>query len=477
MIRFAIAFLAAALITGCSSGGSPGGIGEGAGGSGGSGGFGGQGGSGGSGGQGGSGGSGGSGGDESCGTDSCSAGERCNRSGAEPRCECTRNPSSCAEESGRHYCNSSLRCALAKHGAFCDTPGEYTPDGKLFCIGSFDEGYWLELCARSSECSDGVSFCDKVTWGSDGELGICSLNVCGDERQRQDGTLKNGGDWGACDPEVRFPEDASAGSGWCMPFDSQDGAVFLCIAGGKTQRGEPCRLDTNPRADEACAVMTHCVSAPLATAACATDGECDPLQVCTGGRCAEKTCAADTDCGDTGYCYDDGEGQVCRPFGTCTEICNAGTGDSPSCSSPDEICVGALTERPDFANARGYCGAPGCDMLGGPDECPEVGGIPRLCLPGDPVKDHPFMGVCAARPDVVKTKGASCVAEDACEQGSVCVESPQTEARFCRAFCECPEADWDSATGHCRTAAEQCADTEVCARSGGLPFLGACLPR
>jgi len=441
----------------------------------------GTGGSGGTAGAGGDGGTGGTGGDELCGSKTCDIGEKCNRGKNPPRCECTSSPDSCTEADPALFCTATKVCKKLNPDEWdeCDSPGEFTPNGDLWCAPGFGEdgetSYWLRVCTDSSSCSDGLSFCDKVTWGSDGEHGLCYYNHCGDERKRQDGTLKNGGNWSSCDSEVGFPDDASAGSGQCVPVDGPTSEVFLCLPAGQTPVDGPCRFDTDARADEACAAMTICLTKNLPANACETADDCDPLQVCTDNKCADKACATDDDCGGTGYCFDDGQEKICMPFGTCSELCNAGMGDAPTCTSTDDVCIGALTNRPDFENARGYCSDPGCDMLD-PNSCEDEDGQARMCIMASPVKGHPFMGLCINQPDTVLEKGTACEGADVCEQGTLCIGSQATGKYFCRGLCECPEADWDT-SGLCKTAADQCATTETCAYFGGAPTLGACIPK
>ena len=433
-------------------------------------------------GTGGSGGTGGTGGEGPlCGDKVCGVGEKCNRSRNPPRCECTASPvDSCAEADPTLYCSATRVCEKASFEQWgpCNTEGDLSPDGTLVCVGGFGfngrDSFWMKFCAGQSECK-GPEFCDKETFGTDGTRGLCYYNFCGDLQRKQNGTLKNGADWGACDPNAPAPFDASSGSGQCVPLDGTDNPVFICLPGGLKPIGAACRFDADERSAAACAAFSVCVSETLPATSCTTSAQCSGLQVCTNGRCGDKACTSDANC-TGGYCYDDGVSKKCKPLGTCTELCNAGTAPDPACSG-GQVCLGALTTRPDFSDARGYCTSDGCDMLGGADECPAVGGEPGMCHFDAPMKGHPFMGSCGLKPDSVKAKGAVCAGADVCEQGTLCVGSRTTGTYACRGLCECPYGDWNTTTFVCRTSAAECPTNEACTYFGGEYTLGGCIPK
>lgn len=419
------------------------------------------------------------GGPELCGNKECGDGELCNRAKNPPKCECvvTSDFDSC-EEFGM-VCGPNKTCIEETPvGPWlpCDVPGEFNADGTFFCLPGFgtngQTSLWMAVCGQTSECEDTLTFCDHSFSGG-GEIGLCYYNWCGEDALDDKGNLTNGQNWGTCDSENRQPTDPTGESakGQCVPLDGETDAVFLCLGAGDVELGGDCRWDVDTRTPEACAAHTICLTKQPGATACETSVDCADTQECKDSKCAARSCTSDDQCG-TGYC--DADEKICRPFGQCSETCNAGYGEDASCTATGDVCFGAMTNHTnEWKDARGYCTEAGCDLLGGPGECEDVDGKTGMCIFAGAFKGNPLMGVCATVTGDIVPKDDPCAGESTCEQGTICVgRDPDF---FCRSLCACPDADWDPQTGNCKVEVEACGADQVCGFVNGAPWaVGIC---
>lgn len=466
-----------------------GGTGGGTGGSGGSGGAGGTGGTGGDGGSGGDGGAGGSGGGTGgtggsggakgpCEGAICGEGEVCSVVDGEPVCGCTTSPDSCLPY-GTTCKDGACVDRPVRLWDFndCDEPGADSDDGAFLCLTAFDGGpdVWFRRCDVSAECKGVDTYCDTRAVDVFG-TGICMLNYCGDSSISSiTEEALNGTNWGVCDPDTQTPANpqSSAPKGACLVTNDFTGLAWSCRHGGSRPIGSACTWNAARASTQECVRGSFCLVSREQRLDCTSDAGCHSSQVCRSGLCETRGCEIDADCGSEAFC--DQSTGYCAPYGTCTASCNAGTGADTApfgrCQGASDVCWGLVATGLN-AQATGYCGPAGCNLMGGPGECPEVGGRPGMCRFAGWAKGKGLMGQCGAKPTTVARVGEPCSNQDGieCEQGSLCVGVSDVYA--CRRYCECPGGQWND-QGIC-TAATTCSGGMSCGWFSSGATMGVC---
>lgn len=217
----------------------------------------------------------------------------------------------------------------------CTLPGARS--WGLVCADSGPSGlYWMEPCQRTLDCSTRRDVCVEVQ--AAGAVRVCHPDWCGDEARLGPGT--NGALWERCDSEHGAGTEGWL-DGFCRPVPGRGGATWgLCVKGGTIPRGGPCRWVDDRFSSWLCEAGTECWwEEPEVAKACATSADCE-----------DETAPS--------YCDDLHWPQVCRPFGACTDLCNAGTGSragEAGCEDPASQCLGVLSVVPTEPDELGIC--------------------------------------------------------------------------------------------------------------------------